>query len=942
MFLLSRPEDHVLVGVRWTDLGVFRRDAGVFVLAPDGREGRLHFLLPPQHTAEEVRALDDPAAGTPWQAVLSGASLLEFVVPVDADDIVLTASGVLAAARNFRLGSATTLEVPWGVLLSPRPLGADEVLVSRHPVEARLSDVNALWRSAVVPMPRDLVGELASELSVVLQPDRPLGLVAVDRSVDETEDPFPLPLTRSDRGDITRSATPQRPAIAERLQLTALGASLRAAGHWPSFDWQHDAVLGRDQRVRTVVEGFLYPFGHRAVYDRLTVRTTEASGDNTAELRTAVRLTIVEPRQARPDDSASRRPFPFDDVEVTRLEYTDLFVDQPWQQFAVPGVGATNMFFRPTRRDGSPVLFPVSLFTPDGQLRLELPLLFVKDLSPKFDSLGDVRLGEALARWYGDNAVAIPPTRIDLVRADSTPSGATDRDPAPTSPAAFDVHEVHGFTITGAMLGGRLRPMLSKIDVALPAVQTLVGQDALRSFTFAEQYLAEGADAAAFLVKHPQSEPIDVNFVGQSDAAGGLAAPHIVNNAISRALGPVKVAPDNAAELIRDPLSLIEPDATLLGFPLRDLIAEIAKPPAITSLFNPGQPPAVHLEWTGIVLRDRNGFVNTGGAELSITADVKATGTFTRGTVRNFALRFPTNDPVIELSFKMLEFTRRTGLNPTAGNGPRSTSLRIDGLSAKLLGKLKLLEDLKKAVSVLGAPPEVDVSPQGVSVRYAVPLPAASAGVFVMRNIIFRTGVDVPFDGRPVDVTIGFASRESPFVLTVMAFGGGGYVELAANHLGLRRLEAALEFGALVAVNFGIASGEAHILGGVRLSFDRDNGVSITGYIRIGGSLDILGIVSVSVELRLELSYRSDTNVLVGRAKLVIEIEVLFLSESVELDSGEWKLAGGSVPTRGRSNVAFAATEEDEPFPAFGRRASFDEWQRYRRSFAPADVQGGR
>jgi len=181
---------------------------------PGGHGGRLRLVLPPQHTAEEVRSLHDPSAGSPWRALLSGASLLEFVVPADADDIVLTASGVLAASRNFRLGPATTLEVPWGVLLSPHPLSADEELVSRHPVEPRLSDVNALWRAAVVPMPRGLVDELASGLPVALQRERPFGLVAVDRSADGAEDPFPLPLSRSDRGDIMRSATPQRPAIA--------------------------------------------------------------------------------------------------------------------------------------------------------------------------------------------------------------------------------------------------------------------------------------------------------------------------------------------------------------------------------------------------------------------------------------------------------------------------------------------------------------------------------------------------------------------------------------------------------------------------------------------------------------------------------------------------------------------------------------------------------
>ena len=88
-----------------------------------------------------------------------------------------------------------------------------------------------------------------------------------------------------------------------------------------------------------------------------------------------------------------------------------------------------------------------------------------------------------------------------------------------------------------------------------------------------------------------------------------------------------------------------------------------------------------------------------------------------------------------------------------------------------------------------------------------------------------------------------------------------------------------------------IASGEVHALGGVRFVLERDGAVTVTGYLRIGGASKCSAF-SVSIELCLSLTYKSERNALVGRATLVIEIDLTLWSDSVELDSGEWVLAG--------------------------------------------------
>src|SRR3712207_8558534 len=48
---------------------------------------------------------------------------------------------------------------------------------------------------------------------------------------------------------------------------------------------------------------------------------------------------------------------------------------------------------------------------------------------------------------------------------------------------------------------------------------------------------------------------------------------------------------------------------------------------------------------------------------------------------------------------------------------------------------------------------------------------------------------------------------------------------------------------------------------------------SLEGYVRIGGEMDILAIVSLSVELYLSLTYEFSSGKCIGRATLTIEIE---------------------------------------------------------------------
>jgi hypothetical protein len=77
---------------------------------------------------------------------------------------------------------------------------------------------------------------------------------------------------------------------------------------------------------------------------------------------------------------------------------------------------------------------------------------------------------------------------------------------------------------------------------------------------------------------------------------------------------------------------------------------------------------------------------------------------------------------------------------------------------------------------------------------------------------------------------------------------------------------------------------------GVYLRLEATKGL-LTAYFRIRGEVDVLGLISASITLELSLTYHFETGKLIGRASLVVEVEVLFFSASVEIVV-ERKLAG--------------------------------------------------
>lgn len=229
----------------------------------------------------------------------------------------------------------------------------------------------------------------------------------------------------------------------------------------------------------------------------------------------------------------------------------------------------------------------------------------------------------------------------------------------------------------------------------------------------------------------------------------------------------------------------------------------------------------------------------------------------------------------IELNFDKIEFSVDASAKPN-----------VDVLlnDIKFVGPLSFVETLKDLIPLDGFsdPPYLDISAQGIDAGFSLTLPNIAVGVFSLSNLSLGAGFTVPFIGQPLSVRFNFCTREQPFNLTVSLFGGGGFFGITLDPSGVQLFEAALEFGASVSLDFGVASGGVHVMAGIYFRMEKDV-ASLTGYLRLGGHVRVLCLVGASLELYLGLSYTPSTGKCEGEAKLTICITVFLVDIPVTI-----------------------------------------------------------
>jgi hypothetical protein len=259
---------------------------------------------------------------------------------------------------------------------------------------------------------------------------------------------------------------------------------------------------------------------------------------------------------------------------------------------------------------------------------------------------------------------------------------------------------------------------------------------------------------------------------------------------------------------------------------------------------------------------------------------------------------------VLVLEFERVQFRSRAGQKP---------EIDVKFTKFAFAGPLSFIETLRQVIPLDGFsdPPEVSVTAEGITAGFSMGLPNIAFGVFSLENLSLGAGFTIPFVGPPMSTWFRFCERENPSRLTVMMFGGGFFFGVTVDAKGLQVAEGAIEFGAAISVNFGVASGSVSAMAGLYFKIESDN-VTLAGYFRLRGEVEALGIVSVSIELYLEMKYESGSGKCVGTATISIDIEVALFSTTIKITCSKKFAGSGPDPTLAEMfDVSPTATSAD-------------------------------
>ena len=711
-------------------------------------------------------------------------------------------------------------------------------------------------------------------------------------------------------------------APARRLSLSALGADAEILGAWDEHQvslvgWHHVATSGRDHYVKVTNRGYLFPLGHQAVQITIVERVlgsdpAHPGGWSNAFLRLRQYIKVIAPTKDYPalGQPFAGRSWPFRRAQITSL--------------VTPPIVLKDLGSKVSEIDlaGAPFLWSVTLTDLDGRIHaVRVPLLFMLGLDVPNGMLRDEFKASdvaPVATLY--NALPRAQRTIDLggrhlrlaPEPDDHPGIATHPTLSITLEAATSLDDptVPGATAPGAPSNGALQaerqpafyPVLGSARLQLPAA------DALSRSSFSTpggsgtaiglfpRFVRDGSNAGgvyAQLVDEAsphQGSSAMLQFPG--DAVGGLGTPNIGVSGLSSTTGVVAGSLDALAtqgHLTADDYfggatgDQVELPQLLGGRNLGDVLAGFTGgAPSISNLLDPA---------TGV--RTVTYELDATLAETPLFVPLTAPGKLVLRSVTTIALGSPPSTAVdgtldafrIQIAgdgaLHLLDITfATTHFHAVAGT---KTSFTPEVTEVAFAGALEFVNTLQEIIAEYfgGSGFDVEVLPTQVSVGTSVELPSVTMGMFSLEHLGIALKLALPFTGAPAVASFSFASHEKPFIVTVSMFGGGGYVALGVGLSQIQSVSCDFDIAASLSLDVGVASGSISAKAGFGLLYDVASGTTLTGFLHINGSLEFLGVVSLTVELDLELSYQVEAKILAGTASLEVDIEVAFFSVSV-------------------------------------------------------------
>jgi hypothetical protein len=859
----------------------------------------------------------------------------------------------------------TSIEFPWRLTVSP-----DATSRWLTDTAATSSPREQLWSAVLAPVgeqppgvsgpPRDI-----RALGAFRGPEPFAGLPTPEnrRQIVQLTSNFHLPIPLpAGVGEYT-----PEPLAVRRLELTALGANADLEGSWsypdvpealrpPGFDpiglrqYQHIAGLGRDTFARTVAVGWLCGSGHRAVVvttvqristnPRVVANPPEGSlFTGTAYLLKTVDVIVQQPRL---DYGPLGAAF---GLEGRELPIRSILLTTTTAPVKAVAESEPAWLVNP---DGTELRFhAIGTDVAGGTFEFALPLMFVP-----YEAISQ---HDAIRHQFDHPPEAIQNAHvIELSGQTISVAPAGDR-PGSTgltvTSLTYDIEQpLEGMnphpgpamkpTLAPSWYVPGWLPRIALLNASSPAIADLVGGAAPADLVLDDKYLNYGfhpeKNRAQTFVGFVASQPLAL----PSQRGGGLASPDAAVHALSRTLGPV-ASPDELQQGVVN-LSAFA-DTRILGtIPLLSLLPPTpdmafaapgpvppteeqldnpdfeVNPPRLTTRREPAgavpdlietrfiwKPPlrteallpllTLDLEHADLLLDSQTRVVR--GGESSAIA---------RGRLRNVRLIFA---GALSASIAELSFRAETG---------RKMEFGASKVEIGFLGPLTFVNALQSILPANGFddPPYVTADGQGVVAGYTLAVPSIGVGIFSIQNIAVGAALSIPWTDRPAGVRFALCERHKPFLVTVSLFGGGGFFAVGVSANGLESVEASVEFGGNISLNLGVASGGVYVMAGVYFGMTGSS-VELTGYLRCGGHLSVLGLISISLEFYLAFTYRDKKpgSEIWGQASLTVSVKVAFFSTSVTL----------SVERR------FAGSDGD---PSFADTVTPLDWVRYLEAYA--------
>jgi hypothetical protein len=824
----------------------------------------------------------------------------------------------------------TALELPYRLLLSPA--GKVGWLHTTQP--ATHAGKTELWhtRAGKFVTVKSGTGNQQELIETDLADTIPLRAIWASGFVDHgplpaTDDPdFLTAMSQRDRAEIViltsgssgyfdlsgRVTTPwvPQPIQASRLFLSSLGGWLSSRGSWPTrpfyvptgggdrqsldlSEWVHLATAGRDHYVRIVYEGFLYPFGHRAALIKVTERKVVPRDGGTVAYPTAYLKQHMYVVVREPEKRYGSAPFTFDKREMPLWQSVRIEtkvtpdIDKPANSIANGGTVPTSFWINVGGKS-----FPFHLSATDlagKKVNFLGALIFTLEEEPHPETVRSVYKGSGnrrLCSVAGQKIAFASPSAGDT----SLKTQALFFDTEPVTNAVFP--------------DPSFVPVLDQATVTVPALEQILGTADPVTIQMYAPYLSGNMDPHAGVYAEVSGTPPSIVF--SADKAGGFATPNLQLTALSARKGLIAGNADDAAAGLIDPKEFFaDLNAKLFGkVPLQALIP---------------------VDGTG----KANADLNAPLIKTSAKPNAKAPETLiTKVTWAPQLQDYTKEDDPVQVNFNMNEQTSAltlktqltrslTGAAPQSDISGEMTNFMVSLLGAiaitfnslkfsskngqKLIVKADLptktpitfigpLEFVQKLADILppgifgGKGPSIDLKPDMIRVTYTLGLPPISIGVFSLEHIAIMVGLDLPYlDGNPA-FEFAFASRGSPFLLTIECLGGGGFVHIVLDANGIQMVEGALEFGGEFSLDLGVASGGVRIMAGIYFKLTGTS-TDLTGFVDVSGYVSVLGIISISLDLNLSLSYQvsNGKKMVQGRATLTVSIHILFFSASVQI-----------------------------------------------------------